>query len=218
MESVRHRDHTSDVEAEQPVSPSLSKSVAEPAPTVRLDTPSAEPEPEQEAADLVQDSDADSVEDSDADSDADSAVQDSDAPEELKKLRAKVKTIKASYKRKLQQMQDDRKRLKILATERDEVRRLLSTLVDTDVPSPALLNQESTWRVVGEEVINSITVPCQMQVYRNNTCNLQCTEFYKDVLHALFGVHASPQPPTATDPKCAFKLLAARKRHGCGSR
>jgi len=167
--------------------------------------PSSEP-PTPERIDLTKDSDHDSSEDSDAEHPESS--DDPDAPEDVKIMKAKVKRLRewvATKKRKCQEVALEVKRLRRLVSAQEEVRRLHRNIAD------CAEDAESPWRSVGEEITESITVPCEDLVTRNDTCTLKCTHYFKDVLHELFGVQRAGQP----FDKCAFKLVAASKRHRC---
>jgi len=106
--------------------------------------------------------------------------------------------------REIKRMQEVAKEIRDLDVARECVRRLHhnTALCSEDENAP--------WRAVGKEIFDTIIVPheCHPDYKRDTMILLQCSEYTKDVVHALFGVTRCDLP----EADHAFKIVARKKR------
>ena len=120
---------------------------------------------------------------------------------EIKVLREDL----ASKKRKVEEMEEDmrtlRRSMKAVKNLYDESAQVRRFHADSKHCAD---DEVAPWMDVGTAISNNIIVPAEM-TGNKNVCVLKCSEYYKDILHALWGVD---KIDGTLDRSSTFKLVS----------
>jgi len=146
-------------------------------------------------------------EDDEDDTDGSASEDKEDDTVEYKQLKAKIRDLRKRRQDFYQESERTLKKMKQEVEARAQVQRMKEAVLKLEDPS---------WRAVGEQIKDVITVPSQHQSNKNDTCLSQRTEVWKDILHELFGVQRLINR-SINNPKIPFKLLPCKnRRHSMG--